>query len=182
MRNSLLAGIIVTSFVAVPGHAGPQAHLSVVIPAAVVDIEAAAEGRRLVSLPTLELALSIEPACDLPAVSESLSISVADTSKTITAADLQGKSVIETTIIVPAEQMGPIAVDRFCGVDNDAPEPRLLRVNDAFSAHLSLRCADGDERSIVYVTSPLTIDLRCSPLAAAGPGGQESVPEPAPRF
>lgn len=130
--------------------------------AAIVVIEPVPDDRRLISLPSLNYALTIEPQCATDMRAESISISVADTRKTYTTAAIDGQPVVEVTLTIPRQQIGPLAIQNFCRSDqSDATAIRILHVKEAFTAQLSLRCANDTAQSIVYASQPLDVDVQC---------------------
>ena len=128
---------------------------------AIVDIKPLADDRRLISLPALEFALTIEPQCATGMQAESISISIADTQKTYGAVAIDGRSIVEVSLTIPHGQIGPLAAAAFCRTGSDEIAPRILLVQDAFTAQLSLRCVGDEKRSIVYVSQPLDVKLQC---------------------
>lgn len=130
--------------------------------AADAAIQPLAGDGRLILLPSLEYALTIEPQCATNMRPESISISVADTRKIVSAAEFDKVSLVEVSIAIPRRQIGPLAIDKFCRSDqSDAAAARELYVEDAFTAHLSLRCANDAARTIIYASVPLDVNLRC---------------------
>jgi len=126
-----------------------------------VAITAQRAGRRLIQLPTLEFSLTIEPQCDDDMRMESISISVADTRKTVTAAEADD-AVVAATLTLPGRQTAPLALVDFCQTDEDQDlGSREILVRQAFTAHLSLRCTNDERQSIVYASHPLDLALRC---------------------
>ncbi len=126
-----------------------------------VDIKVRPPGRRIIRLPGLSLALQIEPRCAAGMAAESISISVADTRLSIGRKALEEQSVIETTIAVPRDQLAPLTIENFCVAGQVPVSATELRVRDALTAQLSLRCSDGSRQSIIYSTAALEITLSC---------------------
>jgi hypothetical protein len=128
---------------------------------ATVEITAQPAGRRLIQLPALEFSLTIEPQCESDMRVESISISVADTRKTVTAVEAD-KSIVATTLTLPSRQAAPLALVDFCQSDEDqSRSSREVLVREAFTAHLSLRCSNDERQSIVYASQALDLALRC---------------------
>ena len=163
---------VLAAFIPVAADETPQ--LQVEASPARVEVEPGTPGLRMIELPDLEFRLSIVPDC-AGGDAESLSISVADSSETLGTTDLAGKSRIETELLLPAKQTGPLPVNRFCPTDTPVGSlAAALEVRDAFTAHLSLRCVRDGQQSIVYVTVPLSLDLYCTiPDDAAHSSGQD---------
>jgi len=50
----------------------------------------------------------------------------------------------------------------FCQIGEDRNQvSQELLVRDAFTAHLSLRCASDEQQFVVYATQPLDLTLLC---------------------
>jgi hypothetical protein len=185
MRIALSVVLAVMATV-VPAPADETARLRVAAAPARVEVGPGPAGSRLIELPSLDFRLSIEPDCGA-GDPESISISVADTSETLGTGDLAGKSSVEAQLSLPAQQTGPLPVSGFCPADEiTGTLPTALHVRDAFTAHLSLRCVQAGQQSMVYVTVPLALDLYCTnPGDAARSSGQDDVADPAdssPRY
>jgi hypothetical protein len=140
----------------------PETHLSVSAAAATAAVTELPAGRRPVALPALEYEFLIEFQCPPPMQAESISISVADSQRTLRTPEIDGLAVITSDITVPRQQLSPLVLDGFCQVTDDE-KTRLteLAVADAFTAHVSLRCAGEGQQSIHYVTRTLGLSLQC---------------------
>lgn len=124
-------------------------------------IPAQANGRRLLQLPDLEFRLRITTRCTAGRRAESLSISIADTRKTLSGDSLPPATEIETSMRIEARQLAPLALRSFCVAGGDSG--RTLLVPAALTAQASLRCADDDTESIVYASESLDVSIRCEP-------------------
>ena len=114
---------------------------------------------RLVDLPALEFGLRAAIRCEGHAAS--LTLSVADTFRTLERGQLAGKHSAEVTLTVPASQLALAASGRFCiaGADESADE---LLVPGFATAHASLQCERAGTRSVHYASAPLKLRLRCA--------------------
>jgi hypothetical protein len=121
-------------------------------------------GRTLVQLPPLEFRLSISPHCAESGRPESLSITIADTQRTLRGEDLQSGTSLDLAIRVSASQLAPFALQEFC-VD-PAAEGESLMLTAALAAQVSLRCARAEKQSIVFAAEPLDIRVDCIRSAA----------------
>lgn len=121
-------------------------------------------GRTLVQLPPLEFRLSISPHCAESGRPESLSITIADTQRTLRGEDLQSGTSLDLAIRVSANQLAPFALQEFC-VD-PAAEGESLMLTAALAAQVSLRCARAEQQSIVFAAEPLDIRVDCIRSAA----------------
>jgi len=133
--------------------------LSVHAEPAVATIARRAGGRRLTQPPELKFDLHIRTRCARGWLPESVSISVADTKKTISGEELLSESSIETSILVSPRQLAPIALQDFCVIGDSAQQS--LIVTTALTAHVSLRCAREDDQTIVYSAKALDILINC---------------------
>ena len=123
-------------------------------------------GRNFVSLPELEFALSITTHCASGGAPESLSVTIADTRRTLRAEEMAGAETHEVKMRVTADQLAPFALREFC-VDA-LFEGETLLLASAMTAHVSLRCRRDEEQSIVFAAEPLDIRVDCVRPASAG--------------
>ena len=147
------------------------ANLGVDADPAVVAIKPLAKGRKLIRPPALEFLLRIDAECGANAEIASISISIADTQRSLTSTDLSEAAPIATRITIPARQVSPIAVEDFCPIESPAADDELV-VRDALTAHVSLRCTSEAGESITYASRALDVLLHCE--AAADTQGEPS--------
>ncbi len=134
-----------------------------------VPVAHLAAGNEYVALPALEFKLTIDAACPAGASAESLSVSVADTRRTLNGEDISG--AVETTLSLPRRQSARLRIENFCRQDNASQASESLLVTGVFTARLSLRCAVDETQSIVYATLPLDVELKCE--AETSPDGDQ---------
>ncbi len=134
---------------------------------AVASITPHPGSRKLIRLPELEFPLRIGAQCGAGRTPESISISIADTGKTISGEDLAVAVALETSVRISARQIAPIAIRGFCVTENKAQQSLL--VTTALTAQISLRCVKDDERTIVYRARALDVILNCASSDAATP-------------
>lgn len=148
-----------------------------------VELTPLAGDDRSIRLPSLAFALRVEPACAVATEPRSLSISAADTRLLFRAADLADAPVVEATLTLPQQQLGPVRVDGFCRAGKDDGRSGLL-LEDAFTARLSLRCSSDEEQTIVYATLPLDVNLLCrrGDTEDRAPGQGSALLEPSESF
>lgn len=182
--------LLLTLPVSVAGRAdGVQHVLSVEAGIPAVSITPQPPQRFLVELPTLEYEFHIEARCHNDWEPESLSVNVADSRVSKSAAALEEGPDQQVLLKIPAKQIAPLAMRSFCVIDDAVegsieaqgepsaqpdPSPRppsRLTVSAAMSAHASLRCRRGDEQKTVYVTRPLDVTLTCESGPAGAPAG-----------
>lgn len=175
MRELIISLLTVASLSATESQSDAPGRLHAHAEAAVAEISPLPDDRGLISLPTLEYTLRIEPDCTEQGHIESISISVADTQMNFSAEDVKGAPVLEAVLRLPKQQTGPLRVGDFCraGTDN-ASASSSLHLADVFTAHLSLRCATDDARqAIVYATMPLDVRLVCAAANAVDDESQD---------
>lgn len=154
-QSSLLLAAMALASVAWPDS---PARLVVEVPPAAASIQPLPAGR-LLRLPTLEFEFAIHASCGPDQAVASVSISVADTRKTLSGAEFEDAAVVNTTIGLPARQISPIVVDDFCP-DTQGENSNLL-IRGAVTAQVSLRCASADGDSITYASQSLDVTLVC---------------------
>ncbi len=134
--------------------------------AAVAVIEPRASGGP-VQLPGLTFTLRVDALCPAELAPKTISISIADTRINISP---DGANDVETSIRVPQNQLGPIAVNDFCITGEDPVPEQPLQLRDALSAQLSLHCSGENRESMHYETVALEVELQCAiPEAALSP-------------
>ena len=155
-RLSPLLAAVLPAGIAWPGE---PATLTVTVPPPAAAVQPLAEGRRLVRLPALQFEFGIRASCAPNQAVKSVSISVADTRKTLAGADIPQDEWVSTAVTLPARQLAPVVVDGFCPEPQDADSSLLLR--DAATAQISLRCTGEDGDSITYASQSLDVTLVC---------------------
>ena len=133
--------------------------LTVEVTPAVAALQPLAEGRRLLRLPALEFQFGVNASCGPDQAVASVSISIADTRKTLGAEAFRDNAVVNATVALPARQIAPVAVDGFCPASQT--ESSSLLIQGAVTAHLSLRCASADGDSIAYTSQSLDVTVVC---------------------
>jgi hypothetical protein len=121
-------------------------------------------GRNLVRLPDIGVRIGITPHCANNGQPESLSITIADTQRTLGAAELQATETVDVDMLVPASQIAPLALQGFC-IDT-AAEGESVLIASALAVQASLRCSRGDVQSMVFAAEPLDIRVDCVRSAA----------------
>jgi len=162
MRSLSIITLLALNLAAGPVASEPGARVTVDAHPAVIGIKPLPDGRRLISLPAIEFALAITPQCATGTQPQSLSVSIADTRKTLGSGELDGHPTVAVSIAIPRKQASPLAVDGFCPADQSADASNTdLSIEDAFTAHVSLRCAGEEQQTIVYAAQPLGLVLHC---------------------
>ena len=183
MHVLLILPALAIAFVAAAARSEPAGRVVVDAGPAMVTIAPLPDDLRLVSLPSLQYALRIEPRCAAEMRAESILVSIADTRKRLDEKDIDGQRQIEVELILPQQQIAPVAIQEFCRASSvHGSADRVLRINDVFTAQLSLRCAGEDFRSIVYAAQPLDVELQCEiDIAQSAPDDQDTSSDSPPR-
>ena len=151
---------ILALFLACGGVSPAFADGSVVVAAG--QAEAAVAPRmaklRLVNLPALDFQLQATVRC--AGTAKSLTLSVADTAKTLHGDELADKDPAEAALKVPARQVALAASSHFCVAD-DPTSADELTVPAFATAHASLRCAIDDRDSAHFASAQLEVRLVC---------------------
>ena len=161
---SRLIPLLVFLSVAGKGESTPENGLTLVADTPVASIPPRQANSKFIRLPTLEYVFEIRTRCMMNRRPTSLSLSVADTRKTLGAVDISAGDPVALTLRIPAAQIGPIAVEDFCYVadeDGSGSANDQLTISAALSAHASLRCESETEQNVVYVSQPLDVSLVC---------------------
>ncbi len=161
MRGAFIPIAIMALAADSPGEEQSDDRLVVDTDAALVAVSELPSGRHSMRLPSLAFAIRLEPRCAVGMEADSISVSVADTHLRIGRDALAEQPVIETIIRVPREQIGPLVIRDFCVAGDDATNGSEMRVRDALTVQLSLKCTDESRQSIIYQTESLAITLIC---------------------
>ena len=150
---ALICGATAVSPAIAAGH--------VVLAAQEIEVAVAPQpaDQRLVGLPPIEFALRAAIQCKGDAVS--LTLSIADTFKTIGRALLEDQRSASATLTVPAQQMALAASSRFC-IDGDNESADELLVPGFATAYASLRCAHEERASAHFGSTALQLRLSCA--------------------
>jgi hypothetical protein len=140
----------------------PIGHLTGKVEPVLVEVTPSSTPRRYVAVQDLEFSLIVQASCPANMRIDSVSVTTADTSRTISGSDFDEQTQIETTLIVPRRQVAAIAIDDYCREDKTfGIMQEDLQIDAAYTATLSLRCINDEEQSIVYQAQPLSIILSC---------------------
>ena len=145
-----------------PAFADAPPAATLVAEPAVVSVQPIAAGQRLISLPALDYTITVVAECGEPLAPESVSISIADTTVSL-GPEALAETPVSVRLTVPGEQVAPVAVEGFCAAAEVPPdEIRQTRIDDAVTAHLSLRCADEQHQTMLYASRPLGVRIECA--------------------
>jgi hypothetical protein len=153
--------------------------LAVAAEVAAVTVPPQPAERHFFELPALDYIFRVEARCHSDWKPESLSLNVADTRVTRTAADLENSGNQELELRIPSKQLAPIPMHDFCVIEprpegstlgaetadpdrRARPAPGRITVGAALSVQASLRCSRGDEHRTIYVSEPLDVTLACA--------------------
>jgi hypothetical protein len=148
------------------GESTADSNLTVAATTPVVAIQPRPGNGKFIRLPTLEYTFKIQASCKLNRKPTSLLLSIADTRKTLDAADISSDPPTELTLKIPAEQIGPIAIEDFCHIADEDVESNdntrnQLTIYAALSAQASLRCESESDQHVNYVSKTLDVNLVC---------------------
>ncbi len=186
MRAAILFGFIATvCSIAVPAEPRPLPGIEISADVPTVTVTPRRAGRFTLRLPSLTYTLTLTAYCEENWQPASISISIADSRKSLDAEQVELAAVLDLELRVPSNQIAPVRIERFCIKDDqkgfqpdntgDNKEPasadeNTVIISAALSAQASLLCATDSEQSITYVTKPLDVMLECSvPEPAATP-------------
>jgi hypothetical protein len=183
MRAVFLFGIMAAvCSVAVPAEPRPVPGIEISADVPTVKVTPRRAGHFALRLPSLTYTLTLTAYCEENWHPASVSISIADSRKSLDAEHLKLATVLELELQVPSNQIAPVRIERFCIEDDQkdfqsgdtgdnkrlaGADKNTVIISAALSAQASLLCATDSEQSITYITKPLDVMLECS------------VPEPA---
>ena len=159
----LATGALIGTALAMPAGAADSNFLGVSADTPVVSVSTRPEGRNFMRLPALEYAFVIESGCRATLMPASMSLSIADTRISMSGDDLGDEPTVEVTLLVPAGQIGPVAVERFCVVTDQANGllEQTTRIPAILSAQAALICSSETASEIVYASTSLDVILNC---------------------
>jgi len=135
-----------------------------------VEISSRNATRNYLRLPSLEYAFQFTARCAGNFSPQSLSLSIADSRKSLSGEQLQNMTTeIAITMTVPAKQLAPLAIENFCimpASDTDTmtlSSSKTIIIPAAFSAQASLLCVSEDQQAMIYASNSLDITLICNP-------------------
>lgn len=114
---------------------------------------------RLINLPALTFSLRAAIRCT--GEPTSVTLSVADTYRTLDKNDLAGQRAAEMSLTVPARQLALAATSTFC-VKGDPTSSDKLLVSGITTAQASLRCTSDAGTSVHHASVPLRLRLTCN--------------------
>ena len=117
-----------------------------------------AKNLRLINLPALVFSLRAAIRCQ--GEPRSLTLSIAETYRTLGKEELVAQRAAEVSLTVPAQQLALAATSRFC-IDGDTETSDELLVPGITTAQASLVCASDTNTSVHYASTPLQISLTC---------------------
>ena len=140
------------------GQSPEQGTLVVNVDTPVVEIGSRSSGRSFMRLPSLNYQFDLAAKCSPDLGPKAISLSIADTRKSLAAADISVDASTSVTLRIPASQIGPIAVDGFCASKN---EQGSLRIPAVLSVQASLLCGNDEDSQMIYASKSLDVTLLC---------------------
>jgi hypothetical protein len=167
--TAIVAGTLCLLTRPLPAVAG-ELDVSANTPTIVISTRPA--GRNFIQLPSLDYLFAIDAQCPAELQPSSITISIADTR--VSDADVSAPMPLQIPVTVPAAQIGPIAVDRYCTVneaeESETPDSKMT-IPAVLSAQISLLCAGESGSEMTYSSTSLDVVLEC-----ATESGEEAVP------
>ena len=127
----------------------------------VVDVGERSAGRNFVRLPSLDYRFDLAANCPADLEAKTISLSIADTRKSLATNEISNEETISVAIRIPAAQIGPIAVDGFCVA---AGAQETVRIPAVLSVQASLLCANEEDSRMIYASRSLDVTLSCNTL------------------
>jgi len=128
-----------------------------------IDVRLRSSDRSLIRLPRLNYKFRISASCPNGLSPLSMFISIADTRKRVSGAELLASADTGLTISIPAKQIAPLTVESFCvgkdELDRQRHEP--VTILGALSAQAALLCSDDSDEQMIYASRSLDIRLNC---------------------
>lgn len=131
----------------------------VAAPVTSIAVEPRVARLRLISLPVLEFALRAVYRCTGEPVA--LTLSIADTARSIDRDELRDRRAAEVTLQVPASQVAMADSGKFC-ISGDPESADELHVDGFTTAAASLRCNDDGIVTVHYSSVPLNVRMTCT--------------------
>jgi len=128
-----------------------------------IDVSLRSSDRSLIRLPRLNYEFYVDAMCPGELSPQSMFISIADTRKRLSRAEIVASADTGVTVSVPAKQIAPLTVEAFCVRDDmvGRQQHKPVTVRGALSAQAALLCSgDGDEK-MIYTSRVLDITLNC---------------------
>lgn len=141
--------------------------LTVTADAPAVTIVPRNPGRNFVRLPTLDYKFEIRAECSDQRLPGSLSLSVADTRKSLPGDKIANDGPTEMSLQIPAGQIAPLVIEGFCVAEGERVGNGLSEAQDqitipaALSAQASLLCESDEDKVMTYVSRSLDVLLVC---------------------
>ena len=113
----------------------------------------------------------IDAGCPTGQQPGSISISIADTRVSLEEAETTASMPLSVPVTVPASQIGPIPLGRFCTSGDEmesAQAETMVTVPAVLSAQVSLLCTGESASEMSFTSKPLDVTLHCEPATEAG--------------
>ena len=136
--------------------------LSVDADTPVVEIGKRSIGRNFMRLPSMDFKFVMEAHCAAGLAPKAMSLSIADTRKSVTAEDISAESITSITLRIPAPQIGPVAVSGFCIDAEESNEKESLTLSSVLSVQASLLCGNDANSWMIYASKSLDVTLLCT--------------------
>ena len=154
----LILTLFLAPVVAIAGIAHANGDIVVVARESTATLAPRPAALELVNIPPLVFALRAAIRCRGDA--RSVTLSIADTARTLASEEHKDQWSAETTLTVPASQIALAASTRFC-IAGDSESSDELLVPDLTTAHASLRCESDKGVSMHFASTQLQVRLLC---------------------
>lgn len=155
------------------GQAAEPGTLMITADTPVVETKPRSAGRNFMRLPSLVYTFELEAHCATGLLPRMMSLSIADTRTSLASDDISTETVTVATLEIPAAQIAPVAVDKFCIGDTGpqesdqtsgkrADERESLRISSVLSVQASLLCASETDSQMTYSSKSLDVTLSCN--------------------
>jgi len=128
-----------------------------------IDVQLRSSDRSLIRLPQLKYKFRISAGCPNGLSPLSMFVSIADTRKRVSGAELLASADSGLTISIPAKQIAPLTVESFCVSEDELDRQRHepVTIQGALSAQAALLCSDDSNEQMIYASRSLDITLNC---------------------
>ena len=136
-----------------------------------VTVSTRPANRNFIRVPDLEYVFVIDADCATGQQPGSISISIADTRVSLEEAETTASMPLSVPVTVPASQIGPIPLGRFCTSGDEmesAQAETMVTVPAVLSAQVSLLCTGESASEMSFTSKPLDVTLHCEPATEAG--------------
>ena len=127
-----------------------------------VEVSTRPASRNFMPLPSLDYAFDVDLQCTAPFEARGVSLSIADTRISLDEDQLENPSARRVSLSIPAGQIPPVRIERFCLTDRaESDTEERVEIPAVLSVQGSLVCANEEESRITYTSTPLDVIVNC---------------------